>query len=59
MLACLNQCHSPYSYVIAVYQQPDSFSAPEGFTQANMGISAFDFEDYLTNSKLGALVGVR
>ncbi|KIY67727.1 PEBP-like protein [Cylindrobasidium torrendii FP15055 ss-10] len=46
-----------HRYVIAVYQQPDSFSAPEGFNQANMGISTFDFEDYLTNSKLGALVG--
>ncbi|KAF9050737.1 PEBP-like protein [Hymenopellis radicata] len=46
-----------HRYVIAVYQQPSAFSAPADFSQANMGVSTFDFESYLEDSKMGALVG--
>ncbi|KJA27255.1 hypothetical protein HYPSUDRAFT_198521 [Hypholoma sublateritium FD-334 SS-4] len=46
----------PHRYVVLVYSQPSTFKAPTAFSQANMGVSTFDFNAYVTDSGLGALV---
>jgi hypothetical protein len=46
----------PHRYVVLVYSQPSSFKAPTAFSQANMGVSTFDFNAYVQDSGLGALV---
>jgi len=45
-----------HRYVVLLYTQPDSFKAPDGFAEPNMGVSTFNFADYVKNSGLGALV---
>lgn len=35
-------------YVVLVYSQPSTFKAPTAFSQANMGVSTFDFNAYVT-----------
>lgn len=39
--------NGPFSYVVLVYSQPSSFKAPTAYSQANMGVSAFDFNGYV------------
>jgi len=46
----------PHRYVIALYTQPPTFVAPSAFSQPNMGVSVFDFNQYLLDSKMGPLV---
>jgi len=46
----------PHRYVVLVYSQPSTFKAPTAFSQANIGVSTFDFNAYVTDSGLGALV---
>ncbi|KAF9002036.1 phosphatidylethanolamine-binding protein [Cyathus striatus] len=45
----------PHRYVVVLYEQPSSFSAPDGFSEP-IGVSVFDFNAYVKNSGLGALV---
>ncbi|KAH8102846.1 phosphatidylethanolamine-binding protein [Cristinia sonorae] len=45
-----------HRYVILLYTQPSTFVAPEGLTEANIGVSTFDFPAYVESSHLGELV---
>jgi len=47
----------PHRYVIMLYAQPDSFSAPANLSQPNVGVSVFDFPAYVKATNLGALIG--
>ncbi|KAF4615214.1 hypothetical protein D9613_002808 [Agrocybe pediades] len=46
----------PHRYVVALYAQPSTFSPPAAFSQSNIGVSAFNFNDYVKSSGLGPLV---
>ncbi|KAF5331022.1 hypothetical protein D9619_005724 [Psilocybe cf. subviscida] len=46
----------PHRYVVALYEQPSTFKAPDAFSQPNMGVSTFDFNAYVKDSGLGPLV---
>lgn len=37
-----------FRYVVLVYSQPSTFKAPTAFSQANIGVSTFDFNAYVT-----------
>jgi len=45
----------PHRYVILLYAQPDSFSAPADLP-VNAGVSVFDFPAYVQASNLGPLI---
>ncbi|RXW24182.1 hypothetical protein EST38_g1652 [Candolleomyces aberdarensis] len=45
----------PHRYIVALYQQPSTFVAPEGFT-GPLPVGVYDFEDYVEDSGLGPLV---
>jgi phosphatidylethanolamine-binding protein (PEBP) family uncharacterized protein len=45
----------PHRYVVALYDQPEAFAAPEGFT-GTLPVDVFVWSDYVKDSKLGALV---
>jgi len=45
----------PHRYVVALYEQPEGFAAPEGFTET-LPVGVFDWNKYVADSKLGALV---
>jgi phosphatidylethanolamine-binding protein (PEBP) family uncharacterized protein len=45
----------PHRYVVLLYEQPSSFSAPDGFSEP-LGVSVFDFNAYVKDSGLGNLV---
>ena len=47
-----------FRYIVALYQQPDNFAAPEGFT-GPLEISKMDWLKYVEDSNLGPLVAVR
>jgi hypothetical protein len=44
-----------HRYTIILYEQPSTFTAPEGFQQP-IGVTPMDLNAYITNSKLGPLV---
>jgi hypothetical protein len=44
-----------HRYIIALFQQPEDFAAPEGFQQPT-GVEAMDFKAYIENANLGPLV---
>ncbi|KAK7466911.1 hypothetical protein VKT23_003975 [Stygiomarasmius scandens] len=46
----------PHRYVIILYEQPDSFSAPEGLSQPNTPVDKFDLNGYVKDSGLGNIV---
>ncbi|KAF9476608.1 PEBP-like protein [Pholiota conissans] len=46
----------PHRYVVLLYSQPSTFKAPTAFSQPNMGVTPFDFNGYVKDSGLGALV---
>ncbi|KAE9406484.1 PEBP-like protein [Gymnopus androsaceus JB14] len=46
----------PHRYVVILLQQPSSFSPPSDFSQPNIGVSMFDFNGYVKDSQLGAVV---
>jgi hypothetical protein len=45
----------PHRYVVALYEQPSDFAAPEGFT-GELPVGVFDFKKYVADAKLGDLV---
>jgi len=45
-----------HRYVIMLYEQPSTFTAPSGLNTANVGVSTFDFSSYVKSSGLGPLV---
>lgn len=45
----------PHRYVVVLYEQPESFAAPEGFTET-LPVGVFDWNAYVESSKLGPLV---
>lgn len=44
-----------HRYIVALFQQPADFAAPEGFQQPT-GVEAMDFKAYIDNANLGPLV---
>jgi phosphatidylethanolamine-binding protein (PEBP) family uncharacterized protein len=46
----------PHRYVILLYTQPDNFSPPGNLSQPGVGVSVFDFPEYVQTSNLGPLV---
>jgi phosphatidylethanolamine-binding protein (PEBP) family uncharacterized protein len=48
----------PHRYIVALYQQPSAFAAPEGFAEP-LPVGVYDFLAYVQNSNLGPLVAVR
>ena len=44
-----------HRYIIALYEQPAAFAAPEGFQQPT-GVEPMDFKAYIENANLGPLV---
>jgi len=46
----------PHRYVILLYTQPDTFSPPANLSQPGVGVSVFDFPQYVHNSHLGPVV---
>ncbi|THU99377.1 PEBP-like protein [Dendrothele bispora CBS 962.96] len=46
----------PHRYVIILYQQPDSFSAPSGLSEPNIGVDKFDLNAYVKDSGLGNII---
>jgi len=45
----------PHRYIVALYEQPEAFAAPEGFTET-LPVGPYDFKAYVENSNLGSLV---
>jgi hypothetical protein len=45
----------PHRYTIILYEQPSTFSAPDGF-QNPIGVTLFDLSSYIKDSGLGPLV---
>lgn len=45
----------PHRYIVALYEQPSDFAAPEGFT-GTLPVGPYDFKAYVENAKLGPLV---
>lgn len=45
-----------HRYVILLYTQPTSFTAPEGLNTPDVGVSTFNLGEYVKNSGLGSLV---
>jgi len=46
----------PHRYVVALYSQPSTFTAPAAFSQPNIGVAVFDWNAYVKDSGLGPLV---
>jgi phosphatidylethanolamine-binding protein len=46
----------PHRYVVALYSQPETFTAPPAFSQPNIGVAVFDWNQYVKDSGLGPLV---
>jgi len=46
----------PHRYVILLYNQPSTFTAPANYSQPNMGVSVFNLNAYVSESGLGAIV---
>jgi len=46
----------PHRYVVMLYAQPSTFTAPAAYSQPNIGVSTFDFNGYVKDSGLGPLV---
>ncbi|KAF8876516.1 phosphatidylethanolamine-binding protein [Gymnopilus junonius] len=46
----------PHRYVVLLYAQPSTFKAPPAYSQSNIGVSTFDFNAYVQESGLGALI---
>ncbi|TFK42868.1 phosphatidylethanolamine-binding protein [Crucibulum laeve] len=46
----------PHRYVVLLYEQPSTFSAPEGFTQTGLPVAPMDFAAYVQSSGLTSLV---
>lgn len=46
----------PHRYVILLYAQPPTFSAPAEFSQPNIGVSVFNLGNYVQSSGLGPIV---
>jgi len=46
----------PHRYVILIYSQPPTFTAPPDFSQPNIGVSVFDLGSYVQTSGLGPIV---
>lgn len=46
----------PHRYVILLFSQPSTFTAPAEFSQPNIGVSVFDFGNYIQSSGLGPIV---
>jgi len=47
----------PHRYVVVLYNQPDSFHAPENLSTTGVPVSPMKWTDYVTSSGLGSLVG--
>jgi phosphatidylethanolamine-binding protein (PEBP) family uncharacterized protein len=46
----------PHRYVVALYSQPETFTAPPALSQPNTPIAVFDWNQYVQDSGLGPLV---
>jgi len=46
----------PHRYVVALYSQPSTFTAPDGLSQAGLPVAVFDWNAYVASSGLGPLV---
>ncbi|GMK54250.1 hypothetical protein CspeluHIS016_0108360 [Cutaneotrichosporon spelunceum] len=46
----------PHRYVLGLFNQPADFVAPTAYSQKNTPVGPFNLTDYLTQSKLGAMV---
>ncbi|CAL1703726.1 unnamed protein product [Somion occarium] len=45
-----------HRYVVLLYSQPSTFTAPEGLNAPGAAVEKYNFDDYVKNSNLGPLV---
>ncbi|KAF7984070.1 hypothetical protein HWV62_17624 [Athelia sp. TMB] len=56
LLIFLNISHDMCRYVILLYSQPSTFTAPANLSTAGVAVSTFDFPAYVASTGLGPLV---